>query len=251
MLTISELKDFLDSKVEIYNNPKFIESDPIQIPHQFSKKEDIEIIGFIIATIAWGNRKSIISNGEKLIKLMQGQPHEFVMNYNSSKDFKFVHRTFNEIDLDYFFRTFQGIYQDSSLEELFVQHNQIKGLKGRIVNFRERFLTVKHESRSEKHLANPLNNSSSKRICMFLRWMCRKDNKGVDFGIWKNTPMSELHLPLDVHTGNISRKLGILKRTQNDWKSVEEIQETLLILDPNDPVKYDFALFGLGAFEKF
>lgn len=251
MLQFNELKEFLDLKAEEFNNPKFIESDPIQIPHRFTKKEDVEIIAFIIATIAWGNRKSIITNGEKLIQLMGNQPHEFIMNYDSTKDFKFVHRTFNEIDLDFFFRSLNSIYQSKSLEDLFSLDTEIEGFKGRIYNFRKAFLSVSHESRSEKHLANIVKNSSAKRICMYLRWMCRKDNKGVDFGIWNNIPMSELHLPLDVHTGNIARKLGILTRTQNDWTSVEEIQKTLIKLDPIDPIKYDFALFGLGAFEKF
>jgi uncharacterized protein (TIGR02757 family) len=251
MLNFSELKEFLDLKAEEYNNPNFIETDPIQIPHRFSKKEDIEIIAFIIATIAWGNRKSIITNGERLIQLMGNQPHEFILNYESSKDFKFVHRTFNEIDLDFFFRSLNSIYQTKSLEDLFCYDSEIDGFKGRIYHFRKEFLSVNHESRSEKHLANIVKNSSAKRICMYLRWMCRKDNKGVDFGVWNNIPMSELHLPLDVHTGNIARKLGILTRTQNDWISVEEIQKTLVKLDPIDPIKYDFALFGLGAFEKF
>lgn len=251
MLNFQELKEFLDQKAEEFNNPNFIETDPIQIPHRFSKKEDIEIIAFIIATIAWGNRKSIITNGEKLIHLMGNHPHEFVMNYDSNKDFKFVHRTFNEIDLDFFFRSLHEIYKKSSLEKLFSDSFEDKKLKNRIFNFREQFLTVEHLSRSEKHLANPMKNSSSKRLCMYLRWMCRKDNKGVDFGVWNSIPMSELHLPLDVHTGNVARKLGILKRTQNDWTSVEEIQETLIKLDSKDPVKYDFALFGLGAFEGF
>lgn len=251
MLNFQELKEFLDQKAEEFNKPNFIETDPIQIPHRFSKKEDIEIIAFIIATIAWGNRKSIITNGEKLIQLMGNQPHEFVMNYDGRKDFKFVHRTFNEIDLDFFFRSLHEIYKKSSLENLFSNQLESQNLKNRIYNFREQFLSVEHESRSEKHLANPMKNSSSKRLCMYLRWMCRQDNKGVDFGIWKSIPMSELHLPLDVHTGNVARKLGILERTQNDWTSVEEIQKTLIKLDAKDPVKYDFALFGLGAFEGF
>lgn len=251
MIPFTELKLFLDEKSDLYNNVNFIETDPIQIPHRFSKKEDIEIIGFIIATIAWGNRKSIITNGEKLIKLMGNQPHDFILNYNSSLDFKFVHRTFNEIDLDFFFRSLNQIYLNSSLENLFTENSNFPGLKGRIINFRERFLAIEHQQRSEKHLANPLKNSSSKRICMYLRWMCRKDNKGVDFGIWNSIPMSDLHLPLDIHTGNIARKLEILTRTQNDWTSVEEIQKVLTQMDPIDPIKYDFALFGLGAFEKF
>lgn len=251
MLSFNELKEFLDEKAEEFNNPNFIESDPIQIPHRFSKREDIEITSLIMATIAWGNRKSIISNGKKLIELTGNQPHEFVMNYDGSKDFKFVHRTFNETDLDFFFRSLQRIYRDSSLEQLFAPHPEHSGQKGRIIHFREQFLFTEHEYRTEKHIANPLKGSSAKRINMFLRWMCRQDKKGVDFGLWKSVPMSDLHLPLDVHTGNVARKLGVLKRSQNDWASVEEIQQVLIQLDPRDPVKYDFALFGLGVFEGF
>jgi uncharacterized protein (TIGR02757 family) len=250
-IPFSELKDFLNQKVEQYNTSKFIESDPIQIPHLFSKKEDIEIIAFIIATIAWGNRKSIITNGYKLINLMGNQPYEFVMNYQPKKDLKFVHRTFNHIDLDFFLRAIQQIYKKSSLELAFTNSIGKSGVKDRILNFRETFLETNHEKRSEKHISNPAMNSSAKRLNMYLRWMCRKDKKGVDFGIWSNIPMNELHLPLDVHTGNVARKLGILYRTSNDWKAVAEIQEHLTAFDPNDPIKYDFALFGLGAFEKF
>lgn len=250
-LSLTELKDFLDQKTEQYNNPNFIESDPIQIPHLLSKKEDIEIIGFIIATIAWGNRKSIITNGYKLVELMGNQPHEFVMNYQSDKDLKFVHRTFNHLDLDFFLRSLKNIYQHSSLEEAFSNSIGQTGVKDRIINFRRTFLATEHEKRSEKHLSNPAMDSSAKRLNMYLRWMCRKDNKGVDFGIWNRIPMSELHLPLDVHTGNIARKLGILNRTTNDWRAVEEIQQHLVSFDPIDPIKYDFALFGLGAFESF
>lgn len=252
MLSFTDLKDFLDQKAEEFNHPRFIESDPIQIPHRFSRKEDIEITGFIIATIAWGNRKSIIANGEKLIRLCGNDPYVFVMNYDAANDFKFVHRTFNETDLDFFFRALQYIYREKpGLEALFGEHPLHPGQRGRIIRFREQFLETAHETRSEKHIANPLKGSSAKRINMFLRWMCRRDQKGVDFGLWKNIPMSDLHLPLDVHTGNVARKLGILTRSQNDWTSVEEIQQFLLRLDPEDPAKYDFALFGLGAFESF
>ena len=250
-MTLSELKEFLDFKVDKYNHPDFIQTDPIQLPHQFSKKEDIEIIAFIVSTIAWGNRRSIISNGEKLIHLVGNQPYEFVMNYSPQNDLKFVHRTFNSLDLDYFFRALKAIYSESSFESLFEKHKDHEGVKGRIINFREKFLAYEHLPRTEKHIANPLKKSSAKRINMFLRWMVRQDQKGVDFGIWNSVPMSELHLPLDVHTGNISRKLGILQRTQNDWQAVEEIQKTLVLMDQNDPAKYDFALFGLGAFEEF
>lgn len=252
MLNLSELKEFLDAKAEQYNHPDFISSDPIQIAHQFSKKEDIEIISLLVATIAWGNRKSIITNGEKLVQIMGNQPHEFVLNYQSSPKLNFVHRTFNAIDLDFFFRSLNSIYTTNrNLESLFTAHSDIPGVKGRIVNFRTQFLETIHEKRSEKHLSNPMKGASAKRINMYLRWMVRNDKKGVDFGIWNSIPTSELMLPLDVHTGNIARKLGVLERTQNDWTALEEIQAFLMKLDPNDPVKYDFALFGLGAFEQF
>jgi uncharacterized protein (TIGR02757 family) len=248
-----ELKAFLDFKAQEFNTPAFIEADPIQIPHRFTKREDIEIIGFIIATIAWGNRKSIIQNGEKLIQIMGNNPYEFVMNYKTStkESFHFVHRTFNSQDLDFFFRSLQSIYQTGGLEQAFSPHSEILGTKGRIVQFRSQFLSTEHENRSEKHISNPLKGASSKRLNMFLRWMVRKDNCGVDFGLWNSIPMSELFIPLDVHTGNIARKLEMLHRKQNDWQALEELQHILISLDPIDPVKYDFALFGLGAYEKF
>jgi len=252
MLNLKELKEFLDLKAEQYNTPAFIQDDPIQIPHRFSKKEDIEIMGFIISTIAWGNRKSIINNGEKLINMMGNDPHEFILNYETPGNLHpFVHRTFNSIDLDFFFRSLREIYRDGTLEALFSPHPEIEGVKGRIVNFREKFLAVEHEKRSEKHISNPLKGASAKRLNMYLRWMVRNDNCGVDFGLWKNIPAAELHLPLDVHTGNIARKLGILQRTQNDWAALAEVQAVLCQLDAEDPVRYDFALFGLGAYEQF
>jgi uncharacterized protein (TIGR02757 family) len=252
MIPFDELKEFLDSKVEQYNNPAFIEVDPIQIPHRFSKKEDIEIMGLIMATIAWGNRKSIITNGEKLIKIMGNNPHEFILNYTTPKTLiPFVHRTFNATDLDFFFRSLKEIYQKSTLESLFLSNDEIGGVKGRIVNFRNEFFAIEHEKRSEKHVSNPLKGASAKRLNMMLRWFVRKDKCGVDFGIWNSIPTSELYLPLDVHTGNIARKLDMMQRTKNDWTALEEVQSILCKLDPNDPVKYDFALFGLGAFEGF
>lgn len=249
----SELKDFLDIKVEKYNTPQFIEVDPIQIPHRYTKKEDIEIMGFIMSTIAWGNRKAILSNGAKLISLMGNDPHEFVMNYETPKEglLPFVHRTFNSTDLDFFFRALREVYERGTLEDLFQAHPEIEGVKGRIARFREQFLQTVHEQRSEKHISNPLKGASAKRLNMYLRWMVRKDNCGVDFGIWDSIPASELHLPLDVHTGNIARKLGMMQRSQNDWTALMEVQSVLCDMDPSDPVKYDFALFGLGAFEDF
>lgn len=252
MPDLTELKEFLDAKAEQYNHPDFIETDPIQIVHQFTKKEDIEIIGLLVAIIAWGNRKSIIKSGQHLVEIMGHEPHAYVLDYMNAQRFRFVHRTFNTGDLDFFFRTLHHIYSNKrSLESLFTPHPEYPGVKGRIVNFRNEFLATPHEHRSEKHLSNPLKGASAKRINMYLRWMVRNDKKGVDFGIWKSIPASELMLPLDVHTGNIARKLGLLTRPQNDWTALEEIQATLLQLDPVDPVKYDFALFGLGAFEQF
>lgn len=251
-MNFSELKEFLDIKAEKYNTPQFIEVDPIQIPHRYTKREDIEIMGLIMSTIAWGNRKSILSNGEKLIQLMGNDPHEFVMNYKTPKTLlPFVHRTFNSTDLDFFFRALRKTYENGTLEDLFQPHAEIDGVKGRIVNFREQFLQTNHEKRSEKHISNPLKGASAKRLNMYLRWMVRKDNCGVDFGIWNSIPTSELQLPLDVHTGNIARKLGMMQRTQNDWPALMEVQSILCKMDANDPVKYDFALFGLGAFESF
>lgn len=247
-MSFEELKDYLDFKVEQYNTPVFIESDPIQLPHRFSKKEDIEIVAFLVSTIAWGQRKSIIKSGERLLEIMEQEPYEFIKNYQAT-DHHFVHRTFNHIDLDFFFRSLSSIYANGGLECAFSNHPEIEGVKGRIVRFREQFLSSEHEQRSVKHLSNPLKNSATKRINMFLRWMVRNDKRGVDFGIWESISPSELMLPLDVHTSNNARDLKLLKRTQNDWKALEELMENLRKFDPNDPVKYDYALFGIGAFE--
>lgn len=252
-MNFSELKEFLDFKSEEYNSPSFIESDPIQLPHRFSKKEDIEITSFLVSTIAWGNRKSIIKSGEKLLDIMQDKPFDFIQNYNDSlaKDLKFVHRTFNTIDLDFFFRSLQYIYQNGGLEQAFASNPDLFGSQGRIVQFRNTFLKTEHLDRSQKHVSNPEKNSAAKRINMFLRWMVRNDQKGVDFGIWKSISTSELSIPLDVHTANIARKLNLITRKQNDGKALEELMSNLREFDPVDPSKYDFALFGLGAFEKF
>lgn len=253
-MNINEIKDLLEAKVQEFNSVNFIQTDPIQIPHLFQKQQDIEIIGLIVALIAWGNRTMIIRNGEKLVDIMRNQPYEFVMNYDSKQlnYFDFVHRTFNKFDLDFILRALKDIYSKSdSLESAFIRKTQSTGIKERIVSFRNRMLAVEHEKRSEKHLSNPLKKSAAKRINMYLRWMVRQDNQGVDFGLWKNISPSELYLPLDVHTGNIARKLGLLKRKQNDWPALEELMTELRKMDPKDPVKYDFALFGLGAFDKF
>lgn len=250
-MELIELKDFLDFKAEQYENPAFLEYDPIQIPHKFSQKEDIEIIGFLVATIAWGNRKSIISNGNKICEIMGNSPYDFIMNYKKNSQVKFVHRTFNSSDLEFFFHALHTIYKTGNLELAFCGNFHDNSLKSYISNFRKLFLETSHLPRSEKHISNPNANSACKRLIMYLRWMVRDSKKGVDFGIWKSISSSELYIPLDVHTGTIARKLGILKRTQNVWKTNEELIELLRKFDPIDPAKYDFALFGLGAFEKF
>ena len=250
-MELIELKDFLDFKAEQYENPAFLEYDPIQIPHKFSTKEDIEIISFLVATIAWGNRKSIISNGNKICQIMGNSPYDFIMNYKKNSQINFVHRTFNSSDLEFFFQALHTIYKTRDLESAFCGNFHDKSVKIYISNFRQVFLETLHLPRSEKHISNPNANSACKRLIMYLRWMVRDSKKGVDFGIWKSISPSELYIPLDVHTGTIARKLGILKRTQNDWKTNEELIELLRKFDSIDPAKYDFALFGLGAFEKF
>jgi uncharacterized protein (TIGR02757 family) len=251
----SELKLFLDEKVILYNNPKFIESDPIQIPHLFTLKEDIEIAGFLVAIIAWGNRKSIINNGHRLMKMMGNSPYDFVMNF-SEKDSEslspFVHRTFNSDDLLYFLKSLRNIYEKhGGLENVFAQYSEKNSLQIAIHHFKRTFFELPHLARTQKHISDPLKNSAAKRINMFLRWMVRNDNAGVDFGIWKSIFPSQLSCPLDVHSGNVARKLKLLNRKQNDGKALTELDISLRKLDPKDPVKYDFALFGLGVFERF
>ena len=254
-LNYSELKEFLDEKVELYNHPNFIESDPIQIPHRYSLKEDIEIAGFLSATIAWGNRKMIISNAKKLMELMGNAPFDFVMSH-TKKDLdtlqQFVHRTFNGEDCKTFIIALQNIYQNhQGLEAVFAQNQTDQSMQESISKFKSLFFEIPHSYRTQKHISDPLNNSAAKRLNMWLRWNCRQDQKGVDLGIWKSIPSSKLSCPLDVHSGNVARKLGLLTRKQNDGKALSELDANLRLLDPQDPVKYDFALFGLGVFENF
>ena len=250
-----DLKEFLDTKVEQYNHPKFIESDPIQIPHQFSKKEDIEISGFLTATIAWGNRKSIINNANKMMNLLDQSPHDFIINHEDSdleKLLPFVHRTFNGNDFIQFIKSLKHIYEThNGLESVFSKSSEEKNFQHAIHNFKNVFFEIDHLERTKKHVSDPLKNSAAKRINMYLRWMVRQDNNGVDFGIWKSISPALLSCPLDVHSGNVARKLKLLKRKQNDGKALLELDTALRQLDSSDPVKYDFALFGLGVFEGF
>jgi uncharacterized protein (TIGR02757 family) len=254
-VSYSELREFLNQKVVQYNKPAFITSDPIQIPKQFSEKKDIEIAAFFAATIAWGNRAGIIKNAQNLMDRMGNAPYDFVMNASKS-DLKsingFVHRTFNDIDTHFFMRSLRNIYSKyDSLETLFMPLKNEMNLHQSISRFREVFFEIPYPQRTSKHVANPQKGSAAKRIHMFLRWMVRQDSNGVDFGIWRHIAPSKLSCPLDVHSGNVARKLGLIDRKQNDLKALMELDENLRKLDATDPVKYDFALFGLGVFEKF
>ena len=254
-MTQTELKEFLDAKVVQYNNPKFLESDPLQVPHRFSKKEDIEISAFLTATIAWGNRKSIINNADRMMKLFDDSPHDFIVNHtqaNLENLSPFVHRTFNNEDLTYFAKALQNIYKNhGGLEAVFIKNSEKDSMQPAISAFKKTFFELPHRPRTTRHISDPLKGSAAKRINMFLRWMVRDNTTSVDFGIWKTLSPAQLSCPLDVHSGNIARKLKLLKRKQNDAKAVAELDGNLRKLDPLDPVKYDFALFGLGVFEKF
>ena len=253
---IEKLKEFLDQKVIAFNQPSFIESDPISIPHLFTLKEDREICGFLTAIISWGQRPTILKNAAWLMERMDNSPYSFIKDHKSKdlKQFKtFVHRTFNNIDCIYFIQSLKNIYLnhhglEASLSNL---HKKYGSMDLTIANWKDLFFSLPHETRTEKHISNPQKNSSAKRINMFLRWMIRNDKSGVDFGIWKSMKPSMLYAPLDLHSGRVARSLGLLERKQDDWKAVSELTVNLRKFDPIDPVKYDFALYGLGIYEKF
>jgi len=279
-VTKKELHVFLEENYERYNRPDFIALDPVSIPHQFSKKEDIEISGFLAATIAWGRRPMILKNANELMQKMDNAPHDFILNH-SKKDLQqfknFKHRTFNGIDCTFFLKSLQNIYKKhGGLEAVFSPppspFGEGLGVRLAILNFRNTFFSIPHPARTHKHVSCPPlegagGGSACKRLNMFLRWMVRSDKRGVDFGIWGSRPPflkgvsrlsgtgdaglipSDLMCPLDVHSGNVARKLGLLTRKQNDWQSVEELTSRLREFDKNDPVKYDFALFGVGVFK--
>jgi uncharacterized protein (TIGR02757 family) len=255
MLKGKELKEFLDEKVLKYNNKSFIDSDPIQVPYQYSSKEDIEIAAFLTSTFSWGKRSVIIDKSNKLMALMGNSPYDFVLNHNDSdleKLLDFTHRTFNGIDCQYFIKSLHNIYVNhNGLENIFTINQGNTHMHESITNFRTIFFETEHWIRTRKHVSDPSTGAAAKRMHMFLRWMIRRDIHGVDFGLWKNIPMSKLSCPLDVHAGNVARTLGLIERKQNDLKTVNLLDAKLRSFDPIDPVKYDFALFGLGVFEKF
>lgn len=253
--SLGELKALLDEAYERYATPAFIAEDPLQVPRSFSRQEDAEVIGFLTATIAWGQRKTIIANAWKLVELMHGAPYDFVRHATPAelgRTERFVHRTFQGNDLRHFVLGLRHLYQvHGGLEAAFLPEGKklrtLPPMAGMIGLFRERFLAAPHPARIEKHVANPMRGSNAKRINMYLRWMVRPADRGVDLGLWKRIPAAALQVPLDVHTGRVSRELGLLHRKQDDWKAVEELTEALRRFDPQDPVRYDIALFGLGV----
>lgn len=253
-MDLIKLKDFLDKKVNEYNQEKFILKDPVNVSHRFTKKQDIEIAAFFAATFAWGNRTTIINKTNELLALMDNKPYDFIL-YHSEQDLKpflhFVHRTFNGHDALYFIQFLHFHFsKHPSLESAFLK-SKSKSMKERLTAFHHYFFSLEHLHRTEKHVSTPAKNSACKRLNMFLRWMVRKDNNGVDFGIWKKIKMSELMIPLDVHVCNVAYRLGLLDSNTSNWKNVEKLTGVFQQFDVNDPAKYDFALFALGVEEKF
>ncbi|WP_422362412.1 TIGR02757 family protein [Reichenbachiella sp.] len=251
----NNLKDFLDEKVALYNQPSFIPEDPISIPHQFNKRQDIEIAGLFAATLAWGQRKTIINKCNELMKMMDNAPHDFILNHgeNDLKRFlSFKHRTFNATDTLFFIDFLKSHYSENDSLEAAFTGGKTSDMESYLSNFHNTlFAHPNAPDRSKKHVATPTRKSACKRLNMFLRWMVRKDNKGVDFGIWTEIKPNQLICPLDVHVERVAKRLGLLQRKQTDWRAALELSENLRQLDPNDPVKYDFALFGLGVMEKY
>jgi len=250
----TELKKLLDQNVKKYNKQEFIDKDPISIPHLFHKKQDIEIMAFWTAMLAWGQRITIINKSKQLITLMDNSPHDFILNFKAS-DLKaflnFKHRTFNATDCLYFLHFFQNHYKsEESLESAFTKHMQKNDtdIGNALSGFHNYFFSLQDApKRTKKHVATPARKSTCKRLCMFLRWMVRKDNKGVDFGIWRTINTNQLLCPLDVHVERVARNLNLIERKQRDWQTVVELTNMLKKFDPKDPVKYDFALFGMGV----
>jgi len=255
--SFTELKKLLDQKVELYNRPSFIKNDPVSVPHRFSKKQDIEIAGMFAAVFAWGQRKTIINKSNELMQLMGNTPYDFIMNHRENdlkKLLQFKHRTFNTTDLLYFIHFFRHYYSNhDSLESAFSEHinKKDKDVRNGLIGFHNLFFSLPEAPlRTRKHIPTPSRKSSCKRINMYLRWMVRKDNKGVDFGLWKEISPSQLLCPLDLHVERVARKLNLLQGKQNALESTLQLTERLCEFDVTDPVKYDFALFGMGVVEK-
>jgi uncharacterized protein (TIGR02757 family) len=253
---LRRLKNLLDDKVRLYNQPSFIERDPISIPHQFTKKQDIEISGLFAAVLAWGNRTTIINNCNKLMGWMDNSPHDFILSHKDHelKPFMhFAHRTFNATDLLYFLSFLQHHYQQhESLEQAFTPGKYSdQTVEHALIHFHDYFFSIEHPERTRKHIATPARKSACKRINMYLRWMVRKDGHGVDFGIWKKIKMSQLVCPLDVHVGRVAQRLGLIENEKANWQNALHLTDQLRQLNPQDPAVYDYALFGLGMAERY
>lgn len=253
---LSNLKAFLDEKVEQYNRKNFIEQDPIIIPHRFRHQQDIEIAGWFAATLAWGQRVTIINKCNELLRYMDDSPHQFILHHRD-RDLRpfeqFKHRTFNPTDALYFISFLKKYYQKhESLEEAFQVDSNADHIGDGLIRFRNLvFEDVNHPKRSQKHVSSPAKKSACKRLNMYLRWMVRQDQTGVDFGIWKKIKPSQLVCPCDVHVERVSRSLRLITGKSMNWETALELTNNLKKLDPTDPVKYDFALFGLGVLEAF
>lgn len=246
-----ELGELLERLHDTYNRPEFIPEDPISVPHRYAGRADREIAGFFAATIAWGNRKAIVRSGHRLMRCMDDAPADFVRNASERELATlstFVHRTFNGQDLRDFVLALRGIEtRFGGIGAFFESRYEATGsMPATLAAFRREFFSAEHAPRCEKHLSSIERGAACKRLCMYLRWMVRRDGQGVDFGEWARIPMAALYLPLDVHVGEMGRALGLLTRRQNDWRAVEEITAALRTFDPGDPVRFDFALFGAG-----
>ncbi len=249
VISDNDLKNLLEEKYLKYNTTNFIDSDPVQIPHRFKEKNDIEISAFLTSIISWGNRKMIINNADRMMKIMGGSPYDFVINASEKNidSISFVHRTFNSDDFKFFILSLKNIYQNhGGLENIFTTNKGDEWIFETITNFKKIFFSIDHLRRTTKHISDPAKRSACKRINMFLRWMVRKDESGVDFGIWNKISTSILSCPLDTHTLRIALNLNLVSRTQNDIKTLIQLDSKLRLFDPIDPVKYDYALFGLG-----
>jgi uncharacterized protein (TIGR02757 family) len=250
-------QEFLNCKVEQYNNSAFIEGDPVCIPHQYTLLQDIEISGFFAAILSWGRRETIIRNTEKLMGMMDNAPYEFILQHKET-DLKpfltFSHRTFNSTDILFFISFLHEYYSTFiSMESAFSTHldRDDKTIKKALIGFQQIVFAGEYPERTRKHLSSPARNSACKRMNMFLRWMVRTDHQGVDFGLWKSISPSQLVIPLDIHVSRVARRFGLIEDERVNWKTAEALTDELRKFDPEDPVKYDYALFGLGIMEKF
>ena len=251
------IKHLLDEKVLLYNQPSFIAADPISIPHQFTKLQDIEIAGLFAAVLAWGNRTTIINNCNRLLQWMDNAPYQFIQQHQETdlqRFLQFAHRTFNATDLLYFIYFLQAHYAThTSLEDAFVPTPAYTDatIEGALIHFHNYFFSLEHLDRTRKHIATPARGSACKRICMYLRWMVRSDNQGVDFGLWKKIHPSQLICPLDVHVARVAQRLELIQRPKADWQSALQLTAQLRAWRPEDPAVYDYALFGMGMAERF